>query len=217
MPRIKKKATKNENPTEKVIKKRQSNSVNKGGNIEHNVEKENLYRSKSNENKKEKEGSEYPKINIERPPYSRQKKDSKIKTKNAPQIKEEEGIPEENKRKENLEQKKQEYKNRVKTKKTYNRRKKVELLARISETREMKNRLEIPKKAFTKLVYDITETLFPGEEHKFSLRGISALHVASEDFLVGLFEDSYLCALHSRRVTLMKRDMTLAQRLRGHT
>ena len=97
----------------------------------------------------------------------------------------------------------------------YNRRKKIINSVRICETKEMKDRLEIPKKVFTKVVRDITETLFPEEEYKFSLRAISALHVATEDFLVGLFEDAYLCALHAKRVTLMKRDMTLARRLRG--
>ena len=80
----------------------------------------------------------------------------------------------------------------------------------------MKDRLEIPKKSFVKLVGDITEDLFPGEGYRFSLRGISALHVAAEDYLIGLFEDSYLCALHAKRVTLMKRDMSLARKLRGY-
>ena len=57
--------------------------------------------------------------------------------------------------------------------------------------------------------------MFPGHGYKFSLRGIAALHIAAEDYLIGLFEDSYLCALHAKRVTLMKKDMTLARRLRG--
>jgi histone H3/H4 len=51
--------------------------------------------------------------------------------------------------------------------------------------------------------------------YQFSLRGIAALHIAAEDYLIGLFEDSYLCALHAKRVTLMQKDMTLARRLRG--
>ena len=85
----------------------------------------------------------------------------------------------------------------------------------MSETREINNKLEIPKKAFSSLIYDITQTLFPNKEYRFSLRGIAALHVASEDYLVGLFEDSLLCALHANRVTLMKKDITLARRLRG--
>ena len=79
----------------------------------------------------------------------------------------------------------------------------------------MKNKLDINKKAFSRLVSDITESMFPDEDIRFSLRGMAALHVASEDYLIGLFEDSYLCALHAKRVTLMKKDMTLARRLRG--
>ena len=98
---------------------------------------------------------------------------------------------------------------------SYNRRKKVVNSARLSGTREMKDKLEINKKAFSRLVADITNTMYPNQGIKFSLRGLAALHVASEDYLVGLFEDSYLCALHAKRVTLMKKDMTLARRLRG--
>ena len=98
---------------------------------------------------------------------------------------------------------------------SYNRRKKVINSARISETREMKNKLEIKRKAFTRLIYDIADTIFPNQGIRFSLRSVAALHVASEDYLIGLFEDSYLCALHAKRVTLMKKDMTLARRLRG--
>ena len=46
----------------------------------------------------------------------------------------------------------------------------------------MKNKLDITKKSFSNLVYEITETLFPEQGYRFSLRGISALHVASEDY-----------------------------------
>ena len=97
----------------------------------------------------------------------------------------------------------------------YNRRSKIETVARSSGVREMSNSLEIHKKAFARVVSDITETMFPGHGYKFSLRGIAALHIAAEDYLIGLFEDSYLCALHAKRVTLMQKDMTLARRLRG--
>ena len=98
---------------------------------------------------------------------------------------------------------------------SFNLRKKIQNSVRLSETREMKKRLEIPKKAFSNLVYNITETIFPNQEYRFSYRGISALHVASEDYLVSLFEDSLLCAIHAKRVTVMKKDMNLAKRLRG--
>ena len=98
---------------------------------------------------------------------------------------------------------------------SYNRRNKIETSARTSGVREMGNRLEIPKKTFARVVSDITETMYPKQNYKFSLRGIAALHIAAEDYLIGLFEDSYLCALHAKRVTLMQKDMTLARRLRG--
>ena len=38
---------------------------------------------------------------------------------------------------------------------------------------------------------------------------------ASEAFLVNMFVDAQLCALHAKRVTLMPRDIQLAKRLRG--
>lgn len=44
---------------------------------------------------------------------------------------------------------------------------------------------------------------------------MEALQEASEAFLVGLFEDTNLCALHGKRVTIMKKDMDLARRIRG--
>ncbi|VDC07303.1 unnamed protein product [Peniophora sp. CBMAI 1063] len=44
---------------------------------------------------------------------------------------------------------------------------------------------------------------------------ILALQEASEAFLVHLFEDANLCAIHAKRVTLMTRDLQLARRLRG--
>ena len=110
---------------------------------------------------------------------------------------------------------KKEFNKTRKSMQSYNRRNKIETNARSSGVRVMSNSLEIPKKAFARVVSDITETMFPGHNYKFSLRGIAALHIAAEDYLVGLFEDSYLCALHAKRVTLMKKDMTLARRLRG--
>jgi len=33
--------------------------------------------------------------------------------------------------------------------------------------------------------------------------------------LVGLFEDAQLCAIHAKRMTIMRKDMLLAARLRG--
>jgi hypothetical protein len=41
-----------------------------------------------------------------------------------------------------------------------------------------------------------------------------ALQEASEAYLVTLFEDTQLCAIHAKRVTITPRDMALARRIR---
>jgi histone H3 len=38
---------------------------------------------------------------------------------------------------------------------------------------------------------------------------------AAEAFVVFIFEDANLCAIHAKRVTVMPKDIWLAQRLRG--
>ena len=42
-----------------------------------------------------------------------------------------------------------------------------------------------------------------------------ALQEAREAYLVGLFEDTNLCAIHAKRVTIMPKDIQLARRIRG--
>ena len=49
----------------------------------------------------------------------------------------------------------------------------------------------------------------------FQSAAIMALQEATEAYLVGLFEDSNLCAIHARRVTIMPKDIQLARRIRG--
>ena len=44
---------------------------------------------------------------------------------------------------------------------------------------------------------------------------ILALQEAAEAYLVGLFEDANLCAIHAKRVTIMAKDLQLVLRLRG--
>jgi histone H3/H4 len=73
----------------------------------------------------------------------------------------------------------------------------------------------IRKLPFQRLVREIVINYSYEEPFRFTPHALQALHVASEDYLIALFEDSYLCALHAKRVTLMKKDMTLARRIRG--
>jgi histone H3 len=50
---------------------------------------------------------------------------------------------------------------------------------------------------------------------RFQASALAAMQEASEAYLVGLFEDTNLCAIHARRVTIMPKDMQLARRVRG--
>ena len=42
-----------------------------------------------------------------------------------------------------------------------------------------------------------------------------AIKALQEAYLVGLFEDTNLCAIHAKRVTIMPKDIQLARRIRG--
>ena len=50
---------------------------------------------------------------------------------------------------------------------------------------------------------------------RFQAVAIQALQEAAEAYLTILFEDTLLCAIHARRVTIMPKDMQLTQRIRG--
>lgn len=50
---------------------------------------------------------------------------------------------------------------------------------------------------------------------RFQAQALLALQEAAESYLTGLFEDANLCAIHANRVTVMKKDMDLARRIRG--
>lgn len=67
------------------------------------------------------------------------------------------------------------------------------------------------KMPFQRLVREITQNL--KLEFRWQVNALLALQEASETFLVQLFEDSQLCAIHAKRVTIMPKDMQLARRL----
>ena len=72
----------------------------------------------------------------------------------------------------------------------------------------------ISKIVFLKLIKQVFEENFE-DTYKISLAAASTLHVASEEYLIGLLEDANLCALHAKRITLRIKDLTLARRIRG--
>ena len=44
---------------------------------------------------------------------------------------------------------------------------------------------------------------------------MEALQHASEAYIIGLFEDTNLCAIHAKRVTILPKEIQLARRIRG--
>ena len=73
--------------------------------------------------------------------------------------------------------------------------------------------LLIRKLPFQRLVREIAQDF--KTDLRFQSSAIMALQEASEAYLVGLFEDSNLCAIHAKRVTIMPKDIQLARRIRG--
>ncbi|XP_055296766.1 uncharacterized protein LOC129565677 [Sitodiplosis mosellana] len=73
--------------------------------------------------------------------------------------------------------------------------------------------LLIRKSPFQRLVREIAQDVMT--DLRFQSSAVLALQEASEAYLVGLFEDTNLCAIHSKRVTIMPKDMQLARRIRG--
>lgn len=73
--------------------------------------------------------------------------------------------------------------------------------------------LLIRKLPFQRIVKEIAQEV--KQELRFQSSALMALQEAAEAYLVGLFEDTNLCAIHARRVTIMMRDMQLARRIRG--
>ncbi|XP_078280414.1 histone H3-like [Rhinoraja longicauda] len=73
--------------------------------------------------------------------------------------------------------------------------------------------LLIRKLPFQRLVREIAQDFKTGL--RFQTSSIMALQEASEAYLVGLFEDTNLCAIHAKRVTIMAKDIHLARRIRG--
>lgn len=73
--------------------------------------------------------------------------------------------------------------------------------------------LLIRRLPFQRLVREIAQD-FKGDL-RFQSSAIAALQESTESYLTGLFEDTNLCAIHAKRVTIYPKDMQLARRIRG--
>lgn len=66
---------------------------------------------------------------------------------------------------------------------------------------------------FRRLVREIGQQIKP--DVRFNSVALLALQEAAEAYLVGLFEDTNLCAIHAKRITIQPKDIQLARRIRG--
>ena len=73
--------------------------------------------------------------------------------------------------------------------------------------------LLIRKLPFQQLLSEIAQHFTT--DLRFQSSAVMALQKASEAYLVGLYEDTYLCAIHAKRMTIMPEDIQLARRIRG--
>ena len=75
--------------------------------------------------------------------------------------------------------------------------------------------LLIRKLPFQRLVREIAQDF--KTDLRFQGAAILCLQEAAEAYLVRLFKDTNLCAIHAKRVTIIPRDLQLAWRIRGET
>jgi len=82
--------------------------------------------------------------------------------------------------------------------------------------------LLIAKLPFSRVVREVAQDMTTdtgsydtGLGLRWQSSALLALQEATEAYLVHLFEDANLCAIHAKRVTIMQRDIQLARRIRG--
>jgi len=73
--------------------------------------------------------------------------------------------------------------------------------------------LLIRKAPFQRLIREISQEY--KSDLRFKAQAIGALQEAAEAYIISLFEDTNLCAIHAKRVTIMPKDLQLARRIRG--
>jgi histone H3 len=73
--------------------------------------------------------------------------------------------------------------------------------------------LLLRKAPFQRLIREIAQDF--KNDVRFTSTSVLATQEAAEAYLVGLDEDTNLCAIHAKRVTIMPKDIQLARRIRG--
>ena len=84
----------------------------------------------------------------------------------------------------------------------------------ISDIKKYQNTVDllIKKAPFQRLIKEIAQDI--KDDVRFQKNAVLALQEASELYLVGLFEDTNLAAIHAKRVTIMPKDMELVRKIR---
>jgi histone H3 len=73
--------------------------------------------------------------------------------------------------------------------------------------------LLLRKLPFQRLVREVAQDF--KSDLRFQSHAVMAIQEAAEAYLVGLFEDTNLCCIHAKRVTIQPKDIQLARRIRG--
>ena len=73
--------------------------------------------------------------------------------------------------------------------------------------------LLIRRLPFQRLVKEISQDFMP--RIQFASGAILALQEAAEAYLIGLFKDTNLCAIHAKCITIMSKDIQLARHIHG--
>ena len=80
--------------------------------------------------------------------------------------------------------------------------------------------LLIRRLPFARLVREVSSTFSDKSSKRYASKwqvaALEALQTAAETYLVHVFEDANLCAIHGKRVTVMPKDIQLARRIRGN-
>jgi histone H3 len=86
-------------------------------------------------------------------------------------------------------------------------------LRHIRRYQKMSSALMIRMLPFERLAREIAQDF--KNDLRFSSNGLYILQFWAESYLVGLFEDTNLCAIHRKGVIIMPKDIQLARRIRG--
>jgi len=88
-------------------------------------------------------------------------------------------------------------------------------LTQIRKYKQVQN-LTLRKLPFQRLVREIANKI-SSNSYRWTSKSLEVLQSVTEDYMVNLLEDAYLCTMHAKRVTLMSKDISLARRIRGIT